>query len=139
MFRGHLLLLFRSDSPAHLKRNTRYAWHDLSIIASSTPLSCKLSTRFILLYNADHICKCSTPETFDIVSQTVDIPVRKNLSQISRVLTQITRGEEFGDDSPCYVPINDFVRNAMKQFSNWFVQGVYYRWSSTCVCHLTVI
>lgn len=65
----------------------------------------------------------STPETFDIVSQTIDIPVRKNLSQISRVLTQITRGEEFGEDSPSYVPINDFVKKAMKQISNWLLNG----------------
>lgn len=66
----------------------------------------------------------STPETFDIVSQTIDIPVRKNLSQISRVLTQITRGEEFGEDSPCYVPINDFVKKATKQITSWLVNGM---------------
>ena len=93
----------------------------------------------LFLDNADHVYICSTPETFDIVSQTVDIPVRKNLSQISRVLTQVTRGEEFGDDSPCYVPINDFVRNAMRQFSGWLVQGMCHRRKFTRICRLTII
>ncbi|CAL1700973.1 unnamed protein product [Somion occarium] len=63
-----------------------------------------------------------TPETFDIVSHTIDIAARKNLAQISRVLTQVTTGEEFGDEHPCYVPINDFVRKAIKQLVAWLTQ-----------------
>ena len=65
----------------------------------------------------------STPETFDIVSTTVDVSSRKNLAQISRVLTQITGGSEFDDNNPSYVPINDYVRKAIKQMSGWLLEG----------------
>ncbi|KDQ64483.1 hypothetical protein JAAARDRAFT_28113 [Jaapia argillacea MUCL 33604] len=63
-----------------------------------------------------------TPETFDIVSNTIDISSRKNLAQISKVLTQVASGIEFGEDSPCFLPINDFVRNSIAQLSAWIVQ-----------------
>ncbi|KAJ8086612.1 iqgap- protein [Marasmius tenuissimus] len=63
-----------------------------------------------------------TPETFDIVSTTIDIGSRKNLSQISRVLTQITTGVEFDNDSPSYIPINDYVRGAIGQVTAWLLQ-----------------
>lgn len=65
----------------------------------------------------------STPETFDIVTSTVDVASRKNLAQISKILTQITSGSEFGDDTPSYVPINDYVRKAIKQMSAWLLEG----------------
>lgn len=64
-----------------------------------------------------------TPETFDIVSKTVNIGPRKNLAQISKILTQITSGEVFDDDNPIYVPINDYVRKAILQMSAWFIEG----------------
>lgn len=64
-----------------------------------------------------------TPETFDIVSQTVNIAARKNLAQISKILTQIMSGEVFDDDNPIYVPINDYVRKAILQMSAWFIEG----------------
>lgn len=48
---------------------------------------------------------------------------KKNLSQILRVLTQITSGTEFDDDQPSYVPINDFVRKAIQQMFAWFLEG----------------
>jgi hypothetical protein len=67
----------------------------------------------------------STPETFDIVTKTVGIPPRKNLNQISNVLTQITRGSEFDDKNPSYVPINDYVTKAMLQMSAWLLEGTY--------------
>uniref|UniRef100_A0A0W0FJV3 Putative ras GTPase-activating protein n=1 Tax=Moniliophthora roreri TaxID=221103 RepID=A0A0W0FJV3_MONRR len=63
-----------------------------------------------------------TPETFDIVSNTIDIGSRKNLAQISRVLTQITSGAEFDNDSPSYIPINDYVRKAIGQLSSWLIE-----------------
>ena len=71
----------------------------------------------------------STPETFDIVTNTVDVASRKNLAQISRILTQITSGFEFGDDKPSFVPINDYVRKAIKQMSSWLLEGMI--WPST--------
>jgi Ras GTPase-activating-like protein IQGAP2/3 len=75
-------------------------------------------------------CGChSTPETFDIVTNTVDVASRKNLAQVSRILTQITSGIEFGDDKPSFVPINDYVRKAIKQMSSWLLEGMV--WSSS--------
>ncbi|KZT12580.1 uncharacterized protein LAESUDRAFT_733237 [Laetiporus sulphureus 93-53] len=62
-----------------------------------------------------------TPETYDMVSSTVDIASRKNLSQISRMLTQITTGVEFDEDTPIYVPVNDYVRKAIKQVTSWLI------------------
>ena len=69
--------------------------------------------------------KFRTPETFDIVSKTVDIASRKNLAQISKILAQITSGSEFNDDNPIYVPINDYVRKAIQEMSNWLIEGSY--------------
>jgi len=66
----------------------------------------------------------STPETFDIVTNTVDVASRKNLSQVSRILTQIISGIEFGNDKPSFVPINDYVRKAIKQMSSWLLEGM---------------
>lgn len=66
----------------------------------------------------------STPETFDIVQTTVDIASRKNLAQISKMLTQITSGTEFGDESPAYIPVNDYVRKSIAQITAWLMEGV---------------
>ncbi|KAG7096970.1 hypothetical protein E1B28_004367 [Marasmius oreades] len=63
-----------------------------------------------------------TPETFDVVSNTIDAGSRKNLAQISRVLTQITTGVEFDDDSPSYLAINSYVQKAIGEFSTWLLQ-----------------
>jgi Ras GTPase-activating-like protein IQGAP2/3 len=58
------------------------------------------------------------------VTNTVDVASRKNLAQISRILTQITSGSEFGDDNPIYVPINDYVRKAINQMTGWLLEGI---------------
>jgi hypothetical protein len=84
----------------------------------------------------DHVCpllvsleklliwsKPRTPETFDIVTNTVDIGSRKNLAQISKVLTQTTNGIEFGAESPSYIPINEFVGEAIERFTAWILEG----------------
>ncbi|KAF7355360.1 Ras GTPase-activating-like protein rng2 [Mycena sanguinolenta] len=63
-----------------------------------------------------------TPETFDIVPNTIDREARKNLDQISKVLTQITSGSEFDDDTPKYVPINEFVRRAITEMTAWLLE-----------------
>ncbi|KAL4081851.1 hypothetical protein V8B97DRAFT_1925744 [Scleroderma yunnanense] len=62
------------------------------------------------------------PETFDMVSTTIDVATRKNLAQISQVLTQIASGIEFGDDVPRYVPINEMVRRSIIQVTAWMLQ-----------------
>ncbi|KZT24523.1 ras GTPase-activating protein [Neolentinus lepideus HHB14362 ss-1] len=63
-----------------------------------------------------------TPETFDIVASTVDIAARKNLAQISKVLTQIASGIEFGEESPAYLAINEFVLTHAKQMTDWLLE-----------------
>jgi Ras GTPase-activating-like protein IQGAP2/3 len=78
-----------------------------------------LGTSYLLISHAN----LRTPETFDIVSKTVHVAARKNLAQISKVLTQITTGYEFDDDSPIYVPINDYVRKAISEISVWMIEG----------------
>ncbi|KAG6880044.1 hypothetical protein C0992_007361 [Termitomyces sp. T32_za158] len=61
------------------------------------------------------------PETFDIVSKTISTTARMNLAHISRVLTQVTSGRQFDDDSPMYVPINDYVFKAIAEMSAWLL------------------
>jgi len=78
-------------------------------------LSLCVKFRFSHLFNR-------APETFDIVPKTPNV-AKKNLAQISKVLSQIVTGHEFDDTQPSYVPINDFVRKAIQQLSAWFIQG----------------
>ncbi|PPQ69874.1 hypothetical protein CVT24_003209 [Panaeolus cyanescens] len=63
------------------------------------------------------------PETFDFVPKTTSLTTgKKNLSQISKVLTQITSGFEFDEDKPSLVPLNAFVQVAIQQMSAWFLE-----------------
>ncbi|KAF9247031.1 ras GTPase-activating protein [Melanogaster broomeanus] len=62
------------------------------------------------------------PETFDMVPTTIDVASRKNLVQISQVLTQIFSGSEFGDDTPKFLPINEMVRKSVAQMTTWMLQ-----------------
>ncbi|OCB84496.1 hypothetical protein A7U60_g8482 [Sanghuangporus baumii] len=59
------------------------------------------------------------PETFDIVPNTIDIASRKNLAQISKMLTQIASGKEFGEEDPCLHPLDKYVAEASKQLRTW--------------------
>jgi Ras GTPase-activating-like protein IQGAP2/3 len=61
-----------------------------------------------------------------MVSSTVDVSSRKNLAQISKVLAQVTGGSEFGDDTPSYIPINEYVKTAIVQFTAWLFEGRYF-------------
>ncbi|KAF9451707.1 ras GTPase-activating protein [Macrolepiota fuliginosa MF-IS2] len=63
-----------------------------------------------------------TPEVFEIVPKTVKVTARKNLAQISKVLTQIVTGRDFGDDQPIYIPVNDFVREASGRMTAWLLE-----------------
>ncbi len=65
----------------------------------------------------------STPETFEIVGKTIDIGSRKNLAQISKILTQITHGREFTEDTPSYIPTNGYVIKAIGQMTSWLLEG----------------
>ena len=64
-----------------------------------------------------------TPETFDLVPSTITPQARKNLAEISSLLTQITSGALFGDDNPWMMSINTFVEVAIKQMGDWFLEG----------------
>jgi Ras GTPase-activating-like protein IQGAP2/3 len=66
-----------------------------------------------------------TPEVFEIVPKTVKVTARKNLAQVSKVLTQIVTGREFGDDQPTYIPVNDFVREAAGRMTTWLLEGTF--------------
>ncbi|KAF8138302.1 ras GTPase-activating protein [Boletus edulis] len=59
--------------------------------------------------------------TFDMAS-TVDVASRKNLAQISQVLTQIASGFEFSEDRPQFVPINEMVRKTITEMTVWMLQ-----------------
>ena len=54
---------------------------------------------------------------------TIEISSRKNLAQISKMLTQITSGSEFSEDSPAYLPVNDYVRKTITAISAWLMDG----------------
>jgi hypothetical protein len=87
-----------------------------------------------LLTLALSVSVLSTPETFDIVSSTVDVSSRKNLAQISKVLSQVTSGSEFGDDTPSYIPINEYVKGAILQIASWLFEGRYsHECTVTCI------
>jgi Ras GTPase-activating-like protein IQGAP2/3 len=64
-----------------------------------------------------------SPEIFEITSKTVKITARKNFAQVSKILTQVMTGRDFGDDQPIYIPINDFVREASGRMSAWLLEG----------------
>lgn len=105
-----------------LKRHTLRASEGSCITDTSTQPLCKCLFCSIFSSSTNSTAH-STPETFDIVSNTVDIAARKNLAQISKILAQITSGVEFGDDNPNYIPINDYVRKAIAQMTAWMVES----------------
>ncbi len=41
------------------------------------------------------------------------------------MLAQITSGSGFGDDTPSYIPINEYVTKAISQFTAWLLDGRY--------------
>jgi Ras GTPase-activating-like protein IQGAP2/3 len=45
------------------------------------------------------------------------------LAQISKVLTQITTGREFGDDNPSYIPLEQYIHVAIAQLTAWMLEG----------------
>ncbi|CAG7849424.1 Ras GTPase-activating-like protein IQGAP1 [Serendipita indica DSM 11827] len=62
------------------------------------------------------------PESFDIVPDMISPEARKNLSEVSAVLTQITSGVPFGEENPSMMAINEYVELAIQQMSEWFLQ-----------------
>lgn len=60
------------------------------------------------------------PETYDVVDSVIGPFARKNLSEVSKMLNQITVGRLFADDNPYLVPLNEYVSQATETFINWF-------------------
>ncbi|KAA1073778.1 hypothetical protein PGT21_025330 [Puccinia graminis f. sp. tritici] len=60
------------------------------------------------------------PETYDVVDSVIGPFARKNLSEVSKMLNQITVGRLFSDDNPYLVPLNEYVCQATETFINWF-------------------
>lgn len=52
------------------------------------------------------------------------VTARKNLAQVSKVLTQIITARHFRDDQPTFMPINDFVGEASGRMCAWLLEGV---------------
>lgn len=57
------------------------------------------------------------------MSTTVGTIARKNLSEISKMLMQISSGTIFGEEDVCLMPLNDYVAEAIKQMNAWFFDG----------------
>ncbi|KZS97625.1 hypothetical protein SISNIDRAFT_436160 [Sistotremastrum niveocremeum HHB9708] len=61
-----------------------------------------------------------TPEMYDIVPDTIAPLPRKNLLSISKMLTQITSGSSFGEDTLSLYPLNEYVEKAIPEVQSWF-------------------
>ncbi|CDU23551.1 related to Ras GTPase-activating-like protein IQGAP2 [Sporisorium scitamineum] len=59
------------------------------------------------------------PEGFDVVESLVGPMQRKNLAEVSKMLTQIAVGRLFNDDNPYLQPLNDYVSHASERFTKW--------------------
>ena len=58
-----------------------------------------------------------------MVPNTIDIASRKCLAQISKMLTQIASGKEFGKADRCFNPLDKYVAEAIKQMQAWVFEG----------------
>ncbi|MCO5613981.1 hypothetical protein L7F22_068261 [Adiantum nelumboides] len=61
------------------------------------------------------------PEGFDVVERLVGPMQRKNLAEISKMLTQIAAGKLFSDDNPYLQPLNEYVQQASNRFNEWLL------------------
>lgn len=105
----------------HRTRPTPHVSQDWFSIDTSTRLSCLYHPPCRSTFSD---AQSSAPETFDMVS-TIDVASRKNLAQISLVLTQIASGSEFSEDSRQFVPINEMVRKTIAEMTVWMLQSTY--------------
>ncbi|KAL0089256.1 hypothetical protein F4703DRAFT_1903770 [Phycomyces blakesleeanus] len=62
------------------------------------------------------------PEQYDVIDDTISPVQRKNLAEISKMLQQISSGKVFDADDMFLAPLNDYVFDAGKRFSNWFMK-----------------
>ncbi|KAJ1021126.1 hypothetical protein NDA16_003912 [Ustilago loliicola] len=59
------------------------------------------------------------PEGFDVVETLVGPVQRKNLAEVSKMLTQIAVSKLFSDDNPYLQPLNEYVSHASERFFKW--------------------
>ncbi|CAO1630340.1 unnamed protein product [Parajaminaea phylloscopi] len=59
------------------------------------------------------------PETFDVIDRVIGPIQRKNLAEVSKMLTQISNGRLFSDDNPYLQPLNEYVQQASARFTQW--------------------
>ncbi len=59
------------------------------------------------------------PEGFDVIETLVGPIQRKNLAEVSKMLTQIAVGRLFSDDNPYLQPLNEYVAQASARFTAW--------------------
>lgn len=64
----------------------------------------------------------STPETYDVVPTAIAPSARRNLADISKVLTQISSGHEF--EIPTLASVNAFVATNIPIMATWFFEGI---------------
>lgn len=62
------------------------------------------------------------PEGFDVIETLVGPVQRKNLAEVSKMLTQIAAGRLFSDDNPYLQPLNEYVTSASQRFTQWLHQ-----------------
>ena len=59
------------------------------------------------------------PEGFDVIETLVGPMQRKNLAEVSKMLTQVAVGRLFSDDNPYLQPLNEYVSQASERFTKW--------------------
>ncbi|KAM0790472.1 hypothetical protein ACM66B_003348 [Microbotryomycetes sp. NB124-2] len=59
------------------------------------------------------------PETFDIVPGIVPVQQRQNLSEVAKLLNQVSVGRLFGDDQAYLMPMNAFLEASAARFAGW--------------------
>ncbi|KAN0064164.1 iqgap-related protein [Thecaphora frezii] len=64
------------------------------------------------------------PEGFDVIETLVGPVQRKNLAEVSKMLTQIAAGKLFSEDNPYLQPLNEYVSQASERFSKWLFQVI---------------
>lgn len=64
------------------------------------------------------------PEGFDVIEKLVGPVQRKNLAEVSKMLTQIAAGKLFSEDNPYLQPLNEYVQQASERFNHWLLSVV---------------
>lgn len=69
--------------------------------------------------SADPFLVYSAPESYGIVDNVIPPTQRQNLSQICKLLNQISVGRLFGPDQRYLIPMNEFIESSSQEFVRW--------------------